>query len=244
MVGKNSLKLIKSLHQKKYRNQHRLFFVEGAKMVNELLYAGYDVHRILVTPKNTVLFADVEHDVLEPDTFRKISALQNPNGVMGVFQIPEPKTLDFADWVLALDAVRDPGNLGTIIRLCDWFGISHLVCSASTVDCYNPKVVQATMGSVVRVNVSYTDLPKFLEAYRGPVYGAFMEGEVMYDEVLPKKGVLVMGNEGHGISENVKAFINHKISIPQYGSATAESLNVASATAVVLGELRRQLTQT
>jgi len=140
---------------------------------------------------------------------------------------------------VALDAVRDPGNLGTIIRLCDWFGIKHLICSEDTVDCYNPKVLQATMGSIARVNMVYTDLEDFLKNTALPVYGAFMDGEVVYDKKLPPGGILVMGNEANGISSSVAKHTTERISIPQFGEATTESLNVATATAILLNEIRR-----
>ncbi|MBT8204306.1 MAG: RNA methyltransferase, partial [Eudoraea sp.] len=160
-------------------------------------------------------------------------------GVLGVFEIPKPVEVEFSDWVLALDSIRDPGNLGTIIRLCDWFGIAHLLCSPDTVDAYNPKVLQATMGSIARVNLVYTDLSVILKSAPVPVYGAFMDGDSVYETKLPKNGILVLGNEARGISKDLSAVIGQKLGIPQYGQPTAESLNVATATGILLNEIRR-----
>ncbi|MGB5555226.1 MAG: RNA methyltransferase, partial [Flavobacteriaceae bacterium] len=178
--------------------------------------------------------------LVKASELKQMSGLKNPNMVLGVFIIPQPKTVDFKDWVLVLDDVRDPGNLGTIIRLCDWFGIKHLVCSPNTVDCYNPKVLQATMGSVAKVNIVYTGLATFLKSVQVTIYGGFMNGVAVYGSSLPEKGVLIMGNEANGISEEIEALVAHKISIPQFGDKTAESLNVATATAILLNEVRRK----
>lgn len=238
MVTKNQIKLVVNLKQKKYRSQHTMFVVEGEKLVKELLQAGVPSFQIFVD--GTWKGSGLEETELVPKTvLKQMSSLKQPNGVLGVFHIPEPKKNEESDWVVALDAVRDPGNLGTIIRLCDWFGIKQLVCSADTVDCYNPKVLQATMGSIARVNVVYTDLPDFLSKASSTVYGAFMDGGPIYGKELPKKGILVMGNEANGISDKVSTWITERISIPQFGGETAESLNVATATAILLNEIRR-----
>lgn len=238
MVAKGQIKLIRSLHQKKYRNQNGLFVVEGIKGVKEVLgshfrpYAVYGTHANLLD--GDAFFTRVSERELE-----QMSALKTPNGILGVFHVPEEQEIDFSDWILVLDDLRDPGNLGTIIRLCDWFGIAHLVCSRRTVDCYNPKVLQATMGSITRVNIVYTDIFAFLDNCPSPIYGAFMDGVSAYMENLPQRGVLIMGNEAHGISKEIEQLISKKISIPQFGRHTAESLNVATATAILLSELRR-----
>ena len=158
---------------------------------------------------------------------------------MAIFKFPDIKPIDDREWILALDDIRDPGNLGTIIRLCDWFGIQHLVCSENTVDCFNPKVLQATMGSIARVNMVYTDLLQFITDYKGLVYGTFMDGEPVYNIKLPQKGILVMGNEANGISNEIKNKVDKKISIPQFGGKQTESLNVATAAAIFLNEIRR-----
>ena len=140
---------------------------------------------------------------------------------------------------MALDDVRDPGNMGTIIRLCDWFGVRQLVCSENTVDCFNPKVLQATMGSITRVNIVYTDLLQFIKSSELSVYGTFMDGENVHVTKMPEKGILVMGNEANGISKEIADLVNHKITIPQFGGQKTESLNVATATAIFLNEIRR-----
>jgi len=239
MVVKSQIKLIRSLQQKKYRNQHGLFFVEGKKTVEELLNSNFKPHSIYCTDSNTF---NISEDILTEISIaelKQISFLKNPNGVLGVFHIPEAKPLDFKDWMVALDDIRDPGNLGTIIRLCDWFGIRSLVCSQNTVDCYNPKVLQATMGSISRVSITYLNLASFLEESEIPIYGAFMDGESVYENKLTEKGIIVLGNEGNGISTKVSAVISKRIAIPQYGNKSTESLNVATATAILLHEIRR-----
>ncbi len=238
MVSKNQLKLIKSLHQKKYRNEHGLFFVEGLKTVKELLNSDLNLFKLYATKQYSDDFLKFEiHDITEND-LKKISALRQPSGVLAVFQMPKIKKVDFGNWVVVLDDVRDPGNLGTIIRLCDWFGIEHIVCSNETVDMFNPKVLQATMGSITRVNVVYQDLESFLAKASLPVYGTYMQGGSIYKEDFPKAGVLIMGNEANGIAPKLKARIDKSVTIPQFGNQTTESLNVATATAIVLSEIR------
>lgn len=240
MVVKSQLKLVKSLHQKKYRNQHELFFVEGFKLVNELLRSGFTLEFLCATKENIELFSTVSsvYEITEGD-LRKISALKNPNGILAVFKMAKKQILTENSWVLALDAVQDPGNLGTIIRLCDWFGIQNLVCSLDTVDCYNPKVLQATMGSIARVAITYVDLSVFLSKTKLPVFGAFMKGQSVYTQDFTSAGILIMGNEANGISKELEKLITQKITIPQFGKQTAESLNVAMATGILLNEIRR-----
>ncbi len=240
MVSKSQIKLIRSLQQKKYRNQLGLFFVEGEKTVKELLASNLKPYQIYCIDSEPIDLPDSILTDVTLSELKQISCLKNPPGVLGVFYIPQVDEVDFSDWIVALDEVRDPGNLGTIIRLCDWFGIQHIICSKNTVDCYNPKVLQATMGSISRVNISYVDLKDFLQETEIPVYGAFMDGASVYETKLPKKGVLVMGNEANGISKEVSALISQEISIPQFGNKTTESLNVATATAIFLNEVRRK----
>ncbi len=239
MVVKNQIKLIKSLQQKKYRNQHGMFVVEGIKSVREFLDSHYKVVKIYVSQEKLFDMNTSDFELVSQKELAQMSGLHSPSPVLGVFHIPQPKKIDFEDWVLVLDDVRDPGNLGTIIRLCDWYGIKHLVCSEQTVDCYNPKVLQATMGSSTRVNIGYTDLASFLNKVDVPVFGTFMSGNSVHEESLPSKGILVMGNEAHGIGKTIADTILNKISIPQFGDQTTESLNVASATAIFLNEIRR-----
>ncbi len=239
MVGKSQLKRIRSLQQKKYRNELGLFFVEGKKTVHELLNAKVMPFEIYTTSLDDFVLKDEKYFQITPQELKQISQLKNPNGVLGVFYMPKLQKVIEEDWVLVLDDVRDPGNLGTIIRLCDWFGIKSLVCSEQTVDCYNPKVLQATMGSIARVAIHYTNIEEYLNNTSLPVFGAFMNGAPVYNMKIPKAGVLVMGNEGNGISHEIEKCVHEKISIPQYGNQTTESLNVATATAILLNEVRR-----
>ena len=239
MVAKGELKLIRSLQQKKYRNQHQLFFVEGKKTVEELLNSDFKPHSVFYTDQNTFDFSTSFLHKITASELQHISTLKNPNGVLGVFHIPKPKEINFKDWMVVLDDVRDPGNLGTIIRLCDWFGIQNLVCSQNTVDCYNPKVLQATMGSISRINITYIDLVNFLKETNIPIYGAFMDGKSVYESKISATGIIILGNEANGISPQIEALVSQKISIPQYGNQTTESLNVATASAILLNEIRR-----
>ncbi|MDL5514970.1 RNA methyltransferase [Arenibacter sp. M-2] len=239
MVVKSQIKFIKNLQQKKYRAQNKLFVVEGVKTVRELLNSSLKVYKIYVTD-NTLLEGDGNIiEVISEGELKKMSGLSTPNKVLGVFHIPVPGPLDFSDWVIALDDVRDPGNLGTIIRLCDWFGVKSLICSSNSVDCYNPKVLQATMGSISRMNIVYGNLQGIISDSGVPVYGAFMDGAEVYKEKFTQRGILVMGNEANGVSEAIEALIDKKITIPQFGPKTTESLNVATATAILLNEIRR-----
>ncbi|SHJ18716.1 RNA methyltransferase, TrmH family [Arenibacter nanhaiticus] len=239
MVGKSQIKFIKSLQQKKYRALHKLFVVEGVKTVKELLASRLKNYQVYVSDPS-VLPPNTEGMTLVAEgDLKKMSSLTTPNKVLGVFHMPEEKEIDFSNWVVALDDVRDPGNLGTIIRLCDWFGIPTLLCSSATVDCYNPKTLQATMGSITRVNIVYANLHSVLQEVKVPVYGAFMEGKLVYGEKMPETGILVMGNEANGVSKSIEALVAKKISIPQFGTTATESLNVATATAILLNEIRR-----
>ncbi|MEX0288015.1 MAG: TrmH family RNA methyltransferase [Flavobacteriaceae bacterium] len=240
MVVKSQIKFIKSLQQKKYRTRHRLFVAEGIKTVRELLMSDYKEYAIYSTDPDFFETSSAKLHLVSRSELVQMSGLKSPNTCLGVFHIPEPETIDFNDWVVALDGVNDPGNLGTIIRLCDWFGIKHLLCSQDTVDCYNPKVLQATMGSISRVNIHYVDLKTTLTDTENLVYGAFMEGKEVYSTKLAQTGILVMGNEANGISEELSSIIAQKISIPQFGEQTTESLNVATATAILLNEIRRK----
>ena len=241
MLSKNQIKLIRSLKQKKYRLQHQLFIVEGKKAILEFLNSKLELNQLFTT---TLEFdvSDVLQTTITPKELNTISFLKTPNVALAVFKISKPKPIDFSNLIVALDDVRDPGNLGTIIRLCDWFGVKDLVCNTETVDSYNPKVIQATMGSITRVNVSYLDLESFLSAQKGTQkFGAFMNGETVYNLKLPNSGILVLGNEANGISKEVESQITDRISIPRFGNIQeAESLNVANATAILLSEFKRR----
>ena len=239
MVVKSELKLIKSLQQKKCRNEHGLFVVEGKKTVEEVLNSNMEIYKLFTVDSNELETGDVPFYSISNKELSQISSLKNPNGYLGVFHIPKPTDQILSDWILVLDGVQDPGNLGTIIRLCDWFGITDIICSTDTVDCYNPKVLQATMGSITRVNVQYKDLDAFLNSTELPVYGTFMDGVSVNNTKLPKKGIMIMGNEGKGISDAIAKLCTDRLAIPQFGEATTESLNVASATAILLHEIRK-----
>lgn len=242
MLSKNQIKLISSLKQKKYRQQHGLFVVEGIKTVNELLHSNLQLHQLYTTTLQFDVLDDLVTQITEAE-LKKISFLKAPNMVLAVFKFPEPKPVDFSRLVVALDDVRDPGNLGTIIRLCDWFGVNDLICSNETVDCYNPKVIQATMGSITRVNVSYVDLEDILKNQNVIKFGAFMNGENVYETNLPTSGILVLGNEANGISKEIESLTTKRISIPRFGDLQeTESLNVANATAILLSEFKRRST--
>ena len=242
MLSKNQIKLILSLKQKKYRQQHGLFVVEGIKTVNELLHSNLQLHQLYTTTLQFDVLDDLVTQITEAE-LKKISFLKAPNMVLAVFKFPEPKPVDFSRLVVALDDVRDPGNLGTIIRLCDWFGVNDLICSNETVDCYNPKVIQATMGSITRVNVSYVDLEDILKNQDVIKFGAFMNGENVYETNLPTSGILVLGNEANGISKEIESLTIKRISIPRFGDLQeTESLNVANATAILLSEFKRRST--
>lgn len=241
MLSKNQIKLITSLKQKKYRKQHQLFIAEGKKVIDELLRSNFELDSLFVTNEN--LFTSVSKSKINAITdveLKKISVLTTANDCLALFKIPNITENELKGLVLALDDVRDPGNLGTIIRLCDWFGIETLLCSEETVDVYNPKVVQATMGSISRVNIIYTNLEKALQEVNLPVFGTFMDGENIYQKALAKEGVIVMGNEANGISTEIEELVTQKIAIPRFGKLQqTESLNVATATAIILSEFKR-----
>jgi len=237
-LSKNHIKLITSLSQKKYRQKHKLFVVEGVKVVQEFLNSSYELEIVFSTDtdfSSTNKFIEVTDQEL-----KKISSLKNPNKVLAIFKTPNQINPITGGLILALDSINDPGNLGTIIRLCDWFGIEQLVCSNETVDCFNSKVVQASMGSLTRVAVSYLDLKKYLQNASVPIFVADMDGLDVYKTKLPDSAVLVLGNEANGISDDIKQLVTTKISIPRYGAfQQTESLNVATASAILLSEFRR-----
>ncbi len=253
MLSKNQLKLIKSLRLQKYRQEEILFVAEGVKLVDELLKSDFGIQQIFATsewiaaghlPQNRYLVEIVEITQAE---LERISVLSTPNQVLALAQIPPSIKLPEikGEWVLALDQIRDPGNLGTIIRTADWFGIDRIVAANNSVDVWNPKVVQASMGSVFRMQVHYADLELFLaENYKEvAVYGTLLEGISLPDIKLKPGGIVVIGNESHGISDKLIPYISSKITIPAAGSAEsghAESLNASIATAIICYEIRRQ----
>lgn len=241
MITKNQIKTISQLKQKKYRTQYNQFVVEGKKGVEELLRS--DLKLIYIVTTNTTDFIAYANQRLlaKKEDLEKMSSLTTAPDCLAVFEIPQQIPQQPNGLIVALDDVRDPGNLGTIIRLCDWFGIEHLICSEETVDVYNPKVVQATMGSITRVQVSYCILEKFLEKYPHEVFGTFMNGDNVYEKELPKQGCIVLGNEANGISSKIEGLVTSRITIPRFGSLQqTESLNVAMATSIVLSEFKRR----
>jgi TrmH family RNA methyltransferase len=242
MVSKNQIKLISSLQQKKYRTANQLFFAEGIKVIQELLNSNFELEHLYTTQND---FEDVllgKKTLVHETDLKKISALATPNTCLALFKMPVIKKIKGSGLILALDSIRDPGNLGTILRLCDWFGVEQIVCSKETVDIYNPKVVQATMGSIARVNVNYVDLNLFISESQLAVFGTFMDGANIYKTTLPQEGIIIMGNEANGISEELEKGIKNRLSIPRFGAIQkTESLNVASATAIVLSEFKRGL---
>ena len=240
MLSKNQIKLITSLKHKKYRIELQLFVAEGIKGVNEFLYSNSKLEKLFCTEDVYSSFKKFDPQIISETELSKISGLTTPNKVLGLFKIPEVAKIDEEGLILMLDDISDPGNLGTIIRLCDWFGVKQLVCSNNTVDCYNQKVVQATMGSLVRIPITYCDLKEFLKQTQLPIYGAVMDGDNVYSTNLEQNAILVMGNESNGISEKIGQLLNTKITIPRYSETTlTESLNVATATAILLNEFRR-----
>ena len=240
MLSKNQLKHIAGLKQKKQRTANQLFVAEGKKVIQELLKSEIELHHLYTTTD----YFEVSDDIctrITPKELKRISYLKTPQTALALFRIPKPKPVDLKGLIVALDDVKDPGNLGTIIRLCDWFGVQDIVCSQETVDCYNPKVVQATMGSLARVNITYSDLEILLNFSGLSSMGTFMEGSNIFTTELPAEGIVLFGNESHGISQSLSQLVQKKIGIPRFGSKQlTESLNVANALAIVLAEFRRR----
>lgn len=237
MISKSQIKLITSLHQKKYRNKEGLFIAEGPKVIQELLKEGLILYSHFSTLDDE---SSAQITKISEANLQKISCLTTANSSLAVFEMPIRKPMKKVGLTVVLDAVRDPGNLGTIIRLCDWFGVSQLLCSMDTVDCYNPKVIQATMGSIARLSVQYLDVEDYLKHIDTPIYTAMMDGDNVYKTKLPKDAVLVMGNEANGVSTAIQKLATHALAIPQFGTIQAtESLNVATATAILLSEFSR-----
>lgn len=248
MLSKNKQKFIRQLALKKHRDASGYFVAEGPKVVEELMHA-FHCTLLLATPEYLAAHKPQAQEIIEVSE-RELTATSNlktPQQVIGVFQKKEQVAAPMPQetLVLALDGVQDPGNMGTILRLADWFGIRHVVCSPSTADAFAPKVVQATMGALARVSVSYTDLSLWLGALPEgcPIYGTMLDGADIYTAGLTAHGVIIMGNEGNGISPEVAGRLSHRLLIPSYppGMPTSESLNVATATAIVCAEFRRRM---
>ncbi|MGE5426536.1 MAG: TrmH family RNA methyltransferase [Methylococcaceae bacterium] len=253
MLSKNKIKFIQSLNRKKVRDELGIFLVEGNKMVEEVIRSDYKIDLIACTADYAAQFK-IQEDrcgeliITDNDLLAKASLLQNPQDALAIVQQPfyEFNQIDFnKELCLALDFIQDPGNLGTILRLADWFGIRHIICSENTVDLYNPKVVQASMGAIFRIKTHVTDLPSFLKpvAQNGiPLYGTFLEGKNIYQQPLSPNGIIILGNEGNGISQEVAQLVSQKLYIPDFSSHPnkPESLNVAIAASICCSEFRRR----
>jgi TrmH family RNA methyltransferase len=253
MLSKNKIKQIQSLNRKKSRDESGLFLVEGNKLVKEALRSKFSIETLVCTSEFLQSHPEISNraqEIIETDSesIRKASLLQNPQDSLAIIRIPDftvqSINLD-SELILALDFIQDPGNLGTILRVADWFGIQTVICSEDTVDVYNPKVVQASMGAIFRVKTIYKRLEDFLIIAKNSgiaVYGTYLEGKNIYSENLSSNGILVLGNEGNGISESATQFVTQKLYIPSFSSEEnkPESLNVAIATAICCSEFRRR----
>ncbi|WP_379964237.1 RNA methyltransferase [Epilithonimonas sp. UC225_85] len=238
MLTAHIIKTIQSLDKKKYRQKYNLFLVEGNKIIKELPTSDYEIENLYSIDPDNLVFKTQEIEKILPADLKKISFLQHPKDSVAVCKIPESRILKDVSIQLILDGVQDPGNLGTIIRLADWFGIEQVICSNDTVDVYNPKVIQATMGSFIRVNVYYTDLEEYLAEYQYPIFGTDMNGENIYETKFPEKFSLVFGNEGNGIRPSTEDLITKMITIPRFGrSQSTESLNVSMSAGIILGDI-------
>lgn len=247
MISKSELKFIKSLQIKKFRKEHKQFLIQGKKSVEELASSDFKTSMVLTTAndfqKYKALFPDVRVEEVKEDALNSISSLKTNNAVLAVAEVKPNNYLQANDeYVVVLDDVRDPGNLGTIIRICDWYGVRKIVCSEESADLYNPKVIASSMGSFTRVALFYTSLVEYFEKLPGEsVMGAVMNGESVYSGEFPANGYLIMGNESNGIETDLIKYINNQLTIPRLGGA--ESLNVGVATAVILDNLIRAKAQ-
>ena len=253
MVSKAKIKQVHLLEKKKYRDEYRLFVAEGNKLVSDMI-PFFECEWMIAhpswmaaqsIPQSTLTGFQVKELIIaEKDDIKKVSLMKNPQDVLAVFRQPSYSievVNPASGLVLALDGIQDPGNLGTMIRLADWFGIEHIVCSPDTADVFGPKVIQASMGALTRVKVHYAHLESFLVDRDIPIYGAFLEGNSIYEEELSSHGVIIIGNEGNGIRPSIESLINRRIFIPPYPPArkSAESLNAAVAAAIICAEFRR-----
>ena len=238
MITKNQIKLIKSLRLKKNRIQSGFFVAEGEKIVDELLKSDLDAVNIFSISekyKNLKNYISINSTQL-----KQISNLKSPNNVLGIFKIPANKKVDFSSNIVALEEINDPGNLGTIIRLCDWFGIKNIICSQNSVDCYNPKVVQSSMGSISRVRISYMEFDNLISSVSYNTVAADLHGKSLKEHIFSKNQIIFFGNESNGFSQKVSSNIKTKVTIQRYND-NVESLNLASSVAIVLSELKNQI---
>ncbi len=251
MLSKNNIKFINSLRQKKFRQIHQQFIVEGEKLVKEALFSGFNINQLIATENglnslvNDNRINKYDFNVVNEKELNKISTLTTPNKALAVISIPERNFANFnfnEGLILGFEEINDPGNLGTIIRTADWFGIKSIICSNNSVDVYNPKVVQATMGAVFRVNVYYCDLNEIVNINKSKliVYGTFMEGKNVLKEKIPENSLILFGNESKGLSNKLASLVDHKITIPTYSKNDnrTESLNISIAVSVICAHLR------
>jgi RNA methyltransferase, TrmH family len=242
MITKNEIKFVRSLRIKKNRINSDQFIVEGEKIVDELINSSLELVRVYSTSSKHESLGEVYTKILKTNLLQ-ISNLTTPNKVVAIFSIPKPDKIDFTSKIIALDNISDPGNLGTIIRLCDWFGIKDLICNTETVDCYNPKVVQASMGSISRVNITYLDFKELFSEKKLNVVAADLKGESINKFPFTKNQIVVFGNESLGISPEIKKIIKNRVTIPRYNSNyDIESINVANSVAIILAELKNRPT--
>ena len=239
MITKNQIKLIKSLRLKKNRIQSGFFIAEGEKIIDELLESKLEVVNIFSSLEKYNI-SDY-YIPISSSQLKQISNLKTPNKVLGLFKIPKSSEIDFNSNIIALEEINDPGNLGTIIRLCDWFGIKNIICSSNSVDCYNPKVIQASMGSICRVNISYMDFHKFLDSKNYNTVAADLNGQNLRDFTFSDNQIIFFGSESNGLSKTLSSKMDHKITIQRYND-NVESLNLATSVGIILSELKSQIT--
>ncbi|AZB22339.1 RNA methyltransferase [Kaistella haifensis] len=238
MLTAHKIKILQSLDKKKFRQKYNLFLVEGNKTIKEIPLSRYKIQEIFTTNPSELGIDGVKIIEISDSELKKISFLQHPKDSVAVCELLEPKFLADVPIQLVLDGIQDPGNLGTIIRLADWFGIEQIICSEDTVDFYNPKVIQASMGSFLRVNINYQNIENYLQNSTASIIGTDMDGEDFYHFDFPEKFNLILGNEGNGIRPNIEQLLTHKITIPRFGkSKSTESLNVSMAAGIILGQI-------
>ena len=239
MITKNQIKLIKSLSLKKNRDKHNLFIAEGPKIVDELLKSEITLKTLYSTSEN---YTSIDRSIMiNSMELKKISNFKSPNNVLALFEIPNTKKIDFKSNIIALDEIKDPGNFGTIIRLCDWFGIKDIICSENSVDCYNPKVIQSSMGSISRVNISYMSFDDVFSKNLNLV-ASDIKGTNINEYKFNKNQLIFFGNEANGLSPKVLSEVRNKITIPRY-TEKIESLNLASSVSIVLSEIKKKITE-
>ncbi|MGZ5263979.1 MAG: TrmH family RNA methyltransferase [Kaistella sp.] len=238
MLTAHKIKILQSLDKKKFRQKYNLFLVEGNKTIKEIPFSQYKINEIFSVNPEEFSFDDVNFTKVSPNELKKISFLQHPKDSIAVCELIEAKNLPEVSIQLVLDGIQDPGNLGTIIRLADWFGIEQIICSEDTVDVFNPKVIQASMGSFLRVNIVYENIQNYLSNSSTAIIGTDMEGDNLYEYDFPEKFSLVLGNEGNGIRPETEELLTQKITIPRFGKSRAtESLNVSMAAGIILGQI-------